>query len=74
MLIKKILPAAITAALLSGGTLVQAQEEGVPFAERVGAKQDLMGKVSCRSASLTNAAFKNRAVRLLMEKTTGIDR
>ncbi len=60
--------------LMTRAKLVQAQEEGIPLAERIGAKQDLMGKVSCRSASLTNAAFKNRAIRLLMEKTTGIDR
>lgn len=60
--------------LMTRAKLVQAQEEGIPLAERMGARQDLMGKVSCRTASLTNAAFQNRAVRLLMEKTTGIDR
>jgi glycerol-3-phosphate dehydrogenase subunit C len=60
--------------LMTRAKLVQTQEEGIPIAERIGAKQDLMGKVSCGTASLTNAAFKNRAVRLLMEKTTGIDR
>jgi Fe-S oxidoreductase len=60
--------------LMTRAKLVQAQEEGIPVAERIGAQQDLMGKVSCGTASLTNAAFKNRAVRLLMEKTTGIDR
>src|SRR5262249_588533 len=51
-----------------------AQEEGIPLPERVGAQQDLMGKTSCLTSSLTNAAFKNRAVRLLVEKGTGIDR
>lgn len=60
--------------LMIRAKLVQAQEEGIPLSERLGAQQDLMGKASCRTASLTNAAFKNRAVRLLMEKTTGIDR
>ncbi len=60
--------------LMTRAKLVQAKEEGIPFAERMGSQQDLMGKVSCKSASLTNAAFKNRAVRLLMEKATGIDR
>jgi glycerol-3-phosphate dehydrogenase subunit C len=54
--------------------LVQAREEGIPLSERIGSQQDLMGKMSCRTASLTNRAFQNRAVRLLMEKTTGIDR
>jgi glycerol-3-phosphate dehydrogenase subunit C len=60
--------------LMTRAKLVQAVEEGIPLAERLGSQQDLMGKVSCKTASLTNAAFKNRAVRLLMEKTTGIDR
>jgi Fe-S oxidoreductase len=60
--------------LMTRAKLVYAQEEGIPLSERIGAQQDLMGKVSCRAASLTNAAFKNRAVRLLMEKATGIDR
>ena len=60
--------------LMTRAKLVYAREEGIPLSERIGAQQDLMGKVACRTASLTNAAFKNRAVRLLMEKTTGIDR
>ena len=60
--------------LMTRAKLVVAQEEGIPLSERIGAQQDLMGKASCRAASLANAAFKNRAVRLLMEKTTGIDR
>ena len=60
--------------LMSRAKLVQAKEEGIPIPERVGAQQDLMGKASCLTAPLTNAAFKNRAVRLLMEKATGIDR
>jgi glycerol-3-phosphate dehydrogenase subunit C len=60
--------------LMSRAKLVQAREEGIPLPERMGAQQDLMGKTSCLTSSLTNAAFKNRAVRLLMEKGTGIDR
>jgi len=60
--------------LMTRAKLVQGREEGIPLGERLGAQQDLLGKLSCRTASLTNAAFKNRAVRLLMEKTTGIDR
>jgi len=60
--------------LMTRAKLVQGREEGIPLSEKLGAQQDLMGKVSCRTASLTNAAFKNRAVRLLMEKATGIDR
>jgi Fe-S oxidoreductase len=60
--------------LMTRAKLVQAKEDGLPWADRLGAQQDRMGRVSCRTAPLTNAAFKNRAVRLLMEKTTGIDR
>lgn len=60
--------------LMTRAKLVQAREEGIPFAERIGARQDLMGKLSCKTASVSNAAFKNRAARLLMEKATGIDR
>ena len=60
--------------LMTRAKLVQAKEEGIPLSERLGAQQDLMGKLSCHTASVTNAAFKNRAVRLLMEKATGIDR
>jgi len=60
--------------LMSRAKLVQAREEGIPLTDRIGARQDLLGKVGCRTASLTNAAFRNRAARLLMEKATGIDR
>jgi glycerol-3-phosphate dehydrogenase subunit C len=54
--------------------IVQAREEGIPLAERLGASQDLLGRVSCLTSALTNATFRNRAARLLMEKATGIDR
>ncbi len=60
--------------LMSRAKGVQAREEGIPFAEKLGMRQDLMGKASCLTSALTNAAFKNRAVRALMEKGTGIDR
>jgi Fe-S oxidoreductase len=60
--------------LMTRAKIVQAREEGIPLAERVGASQDLMGKASCLTAPLTNLAFKNRAARFLMEKATGIDR
>jgi Fe-S oxidoreductase len=60
--------------LMSRAKLVQAREEGIPFAAKMGQRQDLLGKVSCLTAPLTNAAFKNRAVRFAMEKATGIDR
>jgi Fe-S oxidoreductase len=60
--------------LMNRAKLVQAQEEGIPFAEKIGSQQDLMGKASCLTSPVTNIAFKNRAARLLMEKATGIDR
>ena len=60
--------------LMTRAKLVQAREEGIPLAERMGSKQDLMGRISCRTAPVTNAAFRNRAMRFLMEKATGIDR
>lgn len=60
--------------LMTRAKLVQGREEGIPIAERMGSQQDLLGKTSCLTASLTNTAFKNRAVRLLVEKATGIDR
>ncbi|MFP6638621.1 MAG: heterodisulfide reductase-related iron-sulfur binding cluster [Myxococcota bacterium] len=60
--------------LMTRAKLVQAREEGIPWAEKIGSRQDLMGKVSCHTAPITNLAFKNRAMRFLMEKATGIDR
>jgi Fe-S oxidoreductase len=60
--------------LMGRAKIVRAEQEGIPLSERAGARQDLMGRTSCLTAALTNAAFKNRAVRFLMEKTTGIDR
>jgi Fe-S oxidoreductase len=60
--------------LMTRAKVVQAQEEGLPLAERLGSQQDLMGRASCMTAPLTNALFRNRAARLLMEKATGIDR
>jgi glycerol-3-phosphate dehydrogenase subunit C len=60
--------------LMTRAKLVQAREEGLPLAERIGMQQDAMGKVSCLTQAMTNAAFKNRALRSLMEKVTGIDR
>lgn len=60
--------------LMTRAKVVRASEEGIPWADRLGARQDLMGLVSCQTAALTNTAFRSRALRLLMEKATGIDR
>jgi Fe-S oxidoreductase len=60
--------------LMSRAKVVAAEENGLPLAERMGARQDLMGKASCMAAPVVNAVFRNRAARTLMEKATGIDR
>jgi Fe-S oxidoreductase len=60
--------------LMTRAKLVQAREERIPLGDRVGQRQDLLGRMSCLTAPLTNAAFRNRAMRLLVEKATGIDR
>jgi len=60
--------------LMNRAKVIQANEEGIPLPERMGMRQDTMGRVSCLTSSMTNRAFKNRAVRTLMEKGTGIDR
>lgn len=60
--------------LMNRAKLVQAREEGIPLPERLGQRQDLLGKSACLAAPLANAAFRNRAFRVLMEKGSGIDR
>ena len=60
--------------LMTRAKQVQAREEGLSWSDRFGMRQDLMGKLSCLTSSMTNAAFRNRAARFLLEKTTGIDR
>ena len=60
--------------LMSRAKLVQAKEDGIPLSEKAGQQQDLLGSMSCRTAPLTNAAFRFAPVRWLMEKLTGIDR
>ena len=60
--------------LMTRAKMVQAREEGIPLADRAGMRQDALGKVSCLTSAMTNAAFRNRAARSLMEKVTGIDR
>lgn len=60
--------------LMTRAKLVQANEEGIPLSDQVGQRQDLLGKANCLTSTLTNAAFKNRAARFLVEKATGIDR
>ncbi len=60
--------------LMSRAKLVQAREEGIPLNELAGQKQDLIGPVACRAASLANPMMQVGPLRVLMEKATGIDR
>jgi Fe-S oxidoreductase len=59
--------------LMSRAKLVQAREEGLALSDRIGMRQDLMGRVGTLTSRLTNAAFRNPALRKLMQKVTGID-
>ena len=60
--------------LMNRAKLVYAEKEGIPLADKVGMRQDMLGRVSCLTSAMTNKGFRNRAVRTLMEKATGIDR
>ena len=60
--------------LMGRAKIVQAQEEGIPLAERMGMQQDLMGRGCCKTSALANLAFQSRPLRVLMERATGIDR
>lgn len=60
--------------LMGRAKIIQAQEEGISLAERVGMRQDLLGRIGCLTSAMTNSFFRNRAFRTLMEKGTGIDR
>jgi len=60
--------------LMSRAKLVQAREEGISLNELAGQKQDLIGPVACRTASLANPMMRFGPMRVLMEKATGIDR
>jgi Fe-S oxidoreductase len=60
--------------LMTRAKIVQAREEGIPFADRMGNDQDRMGRMGCMTSSLTNALFRSGPVRVVMEKVSGIDR
>lgn len=60
--------------LMTRAKLVYAEKEGIPLSDKVGMRQDAMGRISCLTSAMTNKGFRNRAVRTLMEKGTGIDR
>jgi glycerol-3-phosphate dehydrogenase subunit C len=61
-------------ALMRRQQVARAQREGIPLARRVTTRTDLLGKVGSLAAPLMNFANKNRASRVMMEKTLGIHR
>jgi Fe-S oxidoreductase len=60
--------------LMNRAKIVQARQEGIPLADRMGNDPDRMGRAACLTAPLTNAVFRNRLARRAMEAVTGIDR
>jgi FAD/FMN-containing dehydrogenase/Fe-S oxidoreductase len=49
-------------------------EHGTPFSVRLFSRPDLLGKLGCRFASITNLALKNSGMRRVFEMALGIDR
>jgi Fe-S oxidoreductase len=60
--------------LMNRAKIVQAREEGTPLADRLGNDPDRMGRLAGLTASLTNALFRNRFARTIMERVSGVDR
>jgi Fe-S oxidoreductase len=54
--------------------LLRAERDGIPFARRLTTQTDLIGRIGSLAPALMNFANRNRAARVLMEKTLGIDR
>ena len=49
-------------------------EHGTPLSVRLFSRPDLLGKLGCRFASITNLALKNAGMRKIFETVLGIDR
>jgi Fe-S oxidoreductase len=60
--------------LMTRAKIVQAREEGIALADRLGNDPDRMGRIAGLTASLTNVMFRNRLVRTVMERVSGVDR
>ncbi len=60
--------------LMNRAKIVEAQEQGIALADRLGNDPDRMGRIASLTASLTNAMFRNQLVRRVMEKVSGVDR
>ncbi len=61
-------------ALMRRHQLARAKHHGVPLSRKLTTQTDLIGKVGSLAAPLMNFANRNRASRVLMEKTVGIHR
>ncbi|MAE94332.1 MAG: hypothetical protein CL910_06695 [Deltaproteobacteria bacterium] len=61
-------------ALMRRHQLARARRDGIPLARKLTTQTDLIGKLGSMTAPLMNFANKNRASRVLMEKTIGIHR
>ena len=61
-------------ALMRRHQLARARRDGVPLARKLTTRTDLIGKVGSLAPPLMNFANRNKAARLVMEKTLGIHR
>jgi Fe-S oxidoreductase len=61
-------------ALMRRQQVARAKRDGVPLARTLTTRTDLIGKVGALAPPLMNFANRNRASRVLMEKTLGIHR
>jgi len=61
-------------ALMRRHQLFRAKRDGVPLARRLTTRTDLIGKLASLAPPLMNFANRNRASRVMMEKTVGIHR
>ena len=61
-------------ALMRRQQVARRRRDGVPLASRVTTRTDWIGRVGAMAAPLLNFANRNRASRVLMEKTLGIHR
>lgn len=61
-------------ALMRRHQMFRAKRDGVPVARRLTTRTDLIGKLASLAPPLMNFANRNRASRVLMEKTVGIHR
>jgi glycerol-3-phosphate dehydrogenase subunit C len=61
-------------ALMRRQQTARAQRDGIPLARRLTTHTDLIGKLGSLAPPLMNFANRNRASRVMMEKTLGIDR